>query len=161
MYLMMVHRLAIAAACWNRRRAICAGVVVAVVWANAGFLRATPPSLPPTNFHPFGPPTQLIPDGSVVPLGPPKAIATMSPLFMMPQEPFGHLGQNFGALGGTLNIEQKQSAPHRQPIELVPPRGAAAGKNARTAGGAGGAAASNVAPHRSSTIPMHRRPLGW
>lgn len=161
MYLMMVHRLANFAACRNRRRAFCAGVVVAVVWANAGALRATPPSLPPTNFHPFGPPTQLIPDGSVVPLRPPKPIATMTPLFMMPQEPFGHLGQNFGALGGTLNIEQKQTAPHRQPIELVPPRGGAGGKTARTGGGAGGAAASNVAPHRSSTIPMHRRPLGW
>ncbi|MGC3968340.1 MAG: hypothetical protein QM775_13485 [Pirellulales bacterium] len=60
----------------------------------------------------------------MVPLRPPQPLKTMTPLFMMPQEPFGHLGQNFGALGGSLNIDQKQQAPHRQPLELVPTRGA-------------------------------------
>ena len=116
---------------------------------------AAPPTLPPTNFHPFGPPTQLIPDGSVVPLRPIKPIAPVSPLFMMPQEPFGRLGQNWGSLGGAVDIEQKQFPAHRQPIELIPqaPRG---DKKATAGGSSGGAAPATQ--HRGAA---YRRPLGW
>lgn len=122
-------------------------------------LNAAPPTLPPTHFHPFGPPTQLIPDGSVVPLRPVKPIAPMSPLFMMPQEPFGRLGQNWGSLGGAVNIEQKQMPAHRQPIELVPqvPRGDKKTAAGATTGGSSAAAAPTT-PHRGAA---YRRPLGW
>ncbi|MBA4018795.1 MAG: hypothetical protein C0483_16630 [Pirellula sp.] len=122
-------------------------------------LDATPPSLPPTNFHPFGPPTQLIPDGSVVPLRPIRPVAPMSPLFMMPQEPFGRLGQNWGALGGAVSIDQKQTPAHRQPIELVPqiPRGDKKTAPSAATGGGYGAPASTT-PHRGAA---YRRPLGW
>lgn len=120
---------------------------------------AAPPTLPPTNFHPFGPPTQLIPDGSVVPLRPIKPIAPVSPLFMMPQEPFGRLGQNWGSLGGAVDIEQKQIPAHRQPIELIPqaPRGDKKTTAGATAGGSSGGAAP-ATQHRGAA---YRRPLGW
>lgn len=148
----------------NCLRRMPAGAIVAALFLcgsqlGPSPLGAAPPTLPPTNFHPFGPPTQLIPDGSVVPLRPIKPIAPMSPLFMMPQEPFGRLGQNWGSLGGAVNIDQKQAPAHRQPIELVPqvPRGDRKAAAAGTTGG-GAATPAPTTPHRGAA---YRRPLGW
>src|SRR5688572_10165262 len=102
-----------------RRLAAVAGLFVALVGAWAGIATATPPSLPPVNFHPFGPATPLIPEGSVVPLRPVRPVKTMSPLFMLPTSPFGQLGQNFGALGGAIPPQpQAPELAHRRPVVL-------------------------------------------
>lgn len=139
----------------------------AVVLASASFAAASPPSFTPLPFHPFGPPTQLIPDGATVPFNPIKPISPHPPLFMMPITPFGHLGQNYGALGGTLEIDQRQALDTPETLDhrrAIPTKRTGQGSPTATtsaASGRSGAGGSSRTTAGSRSTPDYRRPLGW
>lgn len=127
---------------WITLAAACSPVVISLAssLASNSAAVAAPPSLPPLHFSPFGAEQQLIPGTETPTFLQPRPIQTMNPLFVLPTQPFGELGQNVAIPGSFPS--------HRQPL---PPSAKAAGERRQP-----------LMPQPGFTKgPKHRRPLGW